>query len=925
MRVHRYLGLGAWLLALSLLGCGGKGDAELLSSAKDYLQKKDAKAATIQLKNLLQKDPSSAEARFLLGTALFESGDAAGAEIELRRAQELKHPDAAVVPLLARVMLRLKDYKKLTDQYAGLDLPDRQAAAALQTSVALAFAAQAAPDKARAAIAKALASSPEFEPALLAHARIKAAGGDSAGALAVLDQLLAKAPANDEAWQQKGDLLAQGKGDPAPAIEAYKKALAIRPDLAHAHASLISLYFVQQDAKAAALQFEAFKKVLPNDPLTRFYEAQLVFARGDYKQAREMLQELLRAVPDNAGVLHIAGAVEFKLDSLAMAETHLNRAVQMQPQFVAARRLLARVLLRSNQPAKAFATLKPVLDKPGADAETLTLAGQAQLLLGDAKAADSLFARATTLQPGDSKARTALAMSQLAKGNADSAFIELQTIAAADKGVSADMALISAHLKRNEFDAALKAIDALEKKQPANPVAADLRGRVFVARKDMASARQSFEKALALNPTYMPAITQLAALDFVSNKPDAAKARFETLLKTDPKNVQAYLGLAELKRRSAGTPAEVLKLLNDAVAANPSDPDPYLVLIQHHLSAGDAKAALQAAQAGVAANPGNVDLLDKQARTLMASGDMNQANSIFGKITAQQPDSTLGFQGLADINVASRDFPAAARNAKRALELDPHSMAAQKTSIETAIQLKRPQDALAVARVMQAQRPTDSLGFILEGDIEAAQDRWDAAAGAFRKALTKANPAQAPGRLHYALGRAKKAAEANRFGETWAAEHPKDTLFLLYLADTATTQGDSASAEKRYMQVLKQQPDNPLALNNVAWILIKDKKPGAVALAERAVKAAPGQASFMDTLSMALSNENQHARAIELQKKVVAQAPDAPGFRLTLAKIYLHSGDKAQARAELDRLAIVTKDFPGRSEVAPLIKTLGNS
>ena len=60
-------------------------------------------------------------------------------------------------------------------------------------------------------------------------------------------------------------------------------------------------------------------------------------------------------------------------------------------------------------------------------------------------------------------------------------------------------------------------------------------------------------------------------------------------------------------------------------------------------------------------------------------------------------------------------------------------------------------------------------------------------------------------------------------------------------------------------------------------------------------------------------------------RSAVAQAPDAPGFRLTLAKIYLHSGDKAQARAELDRLAIVTKDFPGRSEVAPLIKTLGNS
>ena len=83
-------------------GCGpGDDPAKLVASAKDFIAKKNPATAVIQLKNALQKEPANAEARYLLGTLLVQSGDISSGEKELRRALEHGYAPAAVVPELA--------------------------------------------------------------------------------------------------------------------------------------------------------------------------------------------------------------------------------------------------------------------------------------------------------------------------------------------------------------------------------------------------------------------------------------------------------------------------------------------------------------------------------------------------------------------------------------------------------------------------------------------------------------------------------------------------------------------------------------------------------------------------------------------------------------------------------------------------------
>ena len=59
---------GVAILMSGLVSCGQKTPQELVAEAKQYEKKGDTKAAIIELKNALQKNPDEAEARYFLGT-----------------------------------------------------------------------------------------------------------------------------------------------------------------------------------------------------------------------------------------------------------------------------------------------------------------------------------------------------------------------------------------------------------------------------------------------------------------------------------------------------------------------------------------------------------------------------------------------------------------------------------------------------------------------------------------------------------------------------------------------------------------------------------------------------------------------------------------------------------------------------------------
>jgi putative PEP-CTERM system TPR-repeat lipoprotein len=908
---------------IALIGCSaGDSSKDLVASAKALMEKRDFAGAVVQLKNALQKSPDSGEARFLLGRALLQAGDAAGALVELRKAEEAQTPDALLAPEMARALLAAGESSMVVQRYEKLSLSDGRAIADLKTSLASAYMSKGSVELAQSAAAAALQAQPDYTPAVIVLARLDLADGKIDSALAQLDGVLSRDAGNEAAGLLKGEILMNAKRDPAGALASYRAVSAANPRSVGALAAVVETLILQSQEAAARVEFEKLKKLSPQHPSTLYYQAQFAFADKDYKTTLEIADRMLAVLPNNARVLTLAGAAEFSMQRYTLAEGLLVKAVKSAPGLALPRQLLAQTYLRIGQADRAVAALQPLVDSAQADVASLTLAGEAYLRAGDSRRSDAAFQRALKTAPQDSRIRTAVALAGIARGDSAPSFAQLEAIAKGDTNAQADLALVNARWQRGDIKGALSAIDALERKLPTQAYPHILRGRVLGGQGDLPGATASFEKALGKEPKDFAATAGLADMDYFAGRRDAARKRLDDFVKADPKHIRARLALAALDTLLGATEATVVAQLVDAVKAAPSDNLGHLALIDRLLAGNDVQRAQVAAQDATAALPTDPQIMDALGRAHLAAGDSQRALTVLKALTSMQPKSAPHQVRLSEAYLAGKDSGGAMRALRQAVDLDPEHLPAQRKLALLLTAERRAQEGLEIARSIQKRQPQEATGFMLEGELEANNKNWSAAAAAYRSALQKAKSTEAAIKLHETLVAAGKGVEADRLAADWRKENPKDLIFIYQLGDAAVAAKNWPQADAMYRAVITQQPGHAAAINNLAWVMATRRQAGASAMAERAVALLPDRAALLDTLAFTLEVENQLPKAIEVQKRAAQLEPRSPGLRLRLAQLLIKKGDKAGAREELEKLAKLGSQFEAQAEVTALLKGL---
>ena len=860
------------------------------------------------------------KARLLLATALLGQGDYAGAELQLRRALESGLDPEIIYQPLARALATSGDHKRTISELGGVNLRSAEGNALVKTVLGEAYFGIGQLDKAKSSFAAALSASPDNARARLGEARILAFGGDFAAATKIVDAVQTSNKDAALVLSLKADLL-QAQAKPDDAIATLEELISITPNEAHPRFSLVSLLISEQRLDRATVEIAQMKQIFPRDIRWQYLEALLAFRKGDSRAARDAAVQVLNVFPAHGPALLLAGAAEYQLGSLATAEDHLKRVLATFPDSRYARNLLAATYLRRGQPRKAEDIISPILKQSPTDPALLRTAGEIAFANNNIAEAANLYERAIALESDNQALKTRLAQIRLAGGDSGRALDDLQIISRLDSNqFQADLSLISAFLGRKEYDKALAAVAVLERKQPGNPLTHTARGTIFAAKKDLKGARLHLEKALALQFNYLPAARILAGMDIADKQLAAARQRFESILAREPTNDGAYLYLAETLVSAGATEREITGALNSAIKANPGSTAARVMLVRHLAKSGNAKAALSAAQAASTAFPADPLILDVLGLAQLAAGETTQAIESFGKLVAMQPDSPHPLMRLASAQYSAKQVDEPIRALRKALSLEPGLLEAQRLLIAAQIDSGRIEDAMTEIKSVQASRPRDSVGFAMEGDVLAGQDKHIEAAIAYAEGLKRQRDPELVVKQLQHLHAAGKSEQANEVARKWLKEQPKDPIVRFHIANSALQVRNYRLAAEKYREVLNLKPDAAAVLNNLAWALNELSDPAAITYAEKAYKASPENPEIQDTLGWLLTLHGDAKRGIALLRLAANAVPQAAEIRLHLAKALIKSGDKLAAKKELETIVANGDNSPQHAEAAKLLR-----
>ena len=140
----------------------------------------------------------------------------------------------------------------------------------------------------------------------------------------------------------------ESKGDIAKAQQAYEKLLMLNPRFAPAANNLAILYSEHGGDKEKALELaQRAKEVAPDDPHVSDTLGWILYKRGVYQRAANLLKDSAKKLPDQPNIQYHLGLASLKAGDVEEARKALTAAVNSPTDFAGkdeARRALAELI-----------------------------------------------------------------------------------------------------------------------------------------------------------------------------------------------------------------------------------------------------------------------------------------------------------------------------------------------------------------------------------------------------------------------------------------------------------------------------------------------------------------------------------------------------------------------------------------------------
>lgn len=893
-------------------------------NAAGYHQNGDNKAAVIELKNALQAEPSHGEARYLLGKIYLDEKNGASAEKELRRARSLGVEKDDLEVNIAEALVMQRKFNEALSQLPEEPSGDGKARARVFSLRGVSLAGNKnLVDSRRNFEAAVAADANAVEPAMgLIHLDILEKHNDAA--LERLEKLLQRKPGYVPALLAKADLQ-RGAGHQEEAIESYTAAIAADEKQVGAYVGRATSKLALVKPDEAKPDLDKAEELKPGLVMVDYLRGLMAFQNRDLETSREYLRKVITAAPNHHPSEFLYGVVSYGLNDLQVADEFLSRYVTAYPGHLKASKLLGATRVKLKEPGRAIQVLEPLLASNENDVQLLAILGSAYMMRGDHDKGAELMEKAVDLNPDKAALRIQLAMGFLAEGKTEKAVSQLQS--AVDLGqdlIHADVLLVLTHLRKKEFEQALEVSSQLEKRMPDNPVPFNLTGLAYMAKGDEEKARSRFNKALELNPEFVTAEANLAKLSLKRKDYSAAEKHFKSILAKDKSNLGALLGLAAVAeaKKDSGL---MVKRLEEAGRLNPEAAQPGTMLTNYYIRTKQPLKALATANDLSSRLPRNPAALNTLGRAQAVAGEMSNAARTFERLVELRPSSTEAYVLLGGAKRQNKDYTGARDAFERAMKISPKYYPAALSLGSMEVELGNFEDAIRIAKDLQAEAPDLSGAYELEGLARHNKKQLKQAVEAYKKALEKHKSSSLVRLLAAAYQEQSLDAEAEAVYREWLKAHPEDLQIRMLLAMTLQRIGDSDKALLEYEYIYERNQANAVLMNNLAWLYYEKKDRRALEVAKKAYDINPKRAEIADTYGWIMLNQgNDPRRALNILQEVYITHPTNAEIGYHVAVAQHKMGKDAEARRTLNRVLTGNPSFSEVNNAKALMRKLGN-
>ena len=318
-----------------------------------------------------------------------------------------------------------------------------------------------------------------------------------------------------------------------------------------------------------------------------------------------------------------------------------------------------------------------------------------------------------------------------------------------------------------------------------------------------------------------------------------------------------------------GDSARALKEADEILTISKDDLQAHLIRSSALLGVGDKGKAREELDTIAKIAPDNPDARYQSGYLAWETKDFKNAEKAFAELYRNNPKDLRGLIGVVETMISENHMAEAVKAMREASERE-----SARTDLK-----------LALANVLVRNEQYDESIQILQKLLAAEPKSSDLL-------LRLAETERRKGDVNTAIETFRRASQA-------APNDPRPLLQLGLLMDGT---GRREQAKPIYEQILKLQPDHPIALNNLAFIKAEEGTDldEALTMAQRARQKMPDSTSIQDTLGWIYIKKNLSDDAVRLFRDLVRLEPNNASFHYHYGMALLQKGDKSSARNELE-------------------------